>query len=158
MNLLKLGWPLIVIAAAFFLAGCNRMGNTENKDFYADSRRGDLLRIPLIQPYEAVSTDGKEWMINLLGTEITDELTISEIDSLGVYSEQVLVHTRADRFFAKHPFYLIDATQKQEQAFDHLPDAVTALGSATFKEFKMHPVQEVFERFDTGGPLPWPSK
>lgn len=151
--------PVLRLMACFFAllaaTSCNRMGGNDSGGFYEASRRADLMRVPLVEPYEVMSTDGKEWMIDIRGKDIRDELTIAEIESVGVYQGQVLAFTREDRFFAKHAYYLIHAAERREVAYDDLDDLKDAIAPAKVEDFQMQPIRALFENFDGGGALPW---
>ena len=138
------------------LISCNRMQNsTPPATFYTTAHRGDLLRLPLIDPYEAISIDGTEWSINLLTKEIQDELTITELDSVGVWQDKIVVITIADRYFAKHPFYVIDAKLHHEKAFDNWPDVQQYIAPQTIAQFNLQAIRSLYPKFDSGEKLPW---
>ena len=85
---------LLFLFIVFSLIACNHSENTVN-DFYKNTRKGDLFRIPLIEPYELLSTGklGHGWFLQLPENTIPFEKQLF-VDSIVVVNNIILTKTK----------------------------------------------------------------
>lgn len=137
------------------LPSCRNLIDTRNQDFYGYSRFEDLRRVPLIEPYEALSADGYSWYIERQGDDADVINSIADIEAVGVKDSIILLQVARNYSQSTGPYCVIDARTLTENYVHVLGDADQLLRPFKASEMELHPIQEVFEVFDGGGELPW---
>jgi hypothetical protein len=97
---------IVNIFSALYVVGClNSCANeTPTKYFYSETKRGDLWRIPLIEPYEIVSPTNQDWNLIIKNAHLISKdyfnpgeeygFQLSNIDSLAIEDSVIIVKSR----------------------------------------------------------------
>ena len=128
------------------------------ESFYNDSHRGDLSRIPLIDPMELISADDHEWLFKLPYGKLKDGTeTIARIDKIGVLDSIIVIHSESMYYDSQMTelWIVIDVTKKEKTIALNLEDFESALKEAKVESIVLKQVKEVFEQFDQHQKLPW---
>jgi hypothetical protein len=145
-----------LLASIAVFTSCNFLGSQEGKEtgFYDYYEDGDIIRIPLDEPYEITSPDGGlTWFFDVPFGEINEGLQISDIRSVHVedslfffYSHSVNlpgettavwlvfdINNKTSRYYTNHDIFLRDFPGGKDTEL----------------------VSKVFDEFKSSGKLPW---
>lgn len=158
-----------LVVLLFITHSCSN--EVSNKGFYDYSQYEDICRLPLIQPYEALSfNEGRHWFYRLNDSSLSPE-EFSEIDSVGI-ADSIIVLYKKDciAFQTKNGkteminkggspvWLLIDARVKSEIYLASPFSYKAFLDSLKIKQLKLNSIKQVFDTFDMKRILPfgWP--
>jgi hypothetical protein len=141
------------------------------KGFYDYSEYEDVCRLPLIQPYEALSfDDGKSWFYRLRDSSLSP-FQFSEIDSVGIADSIIVLYKKDCIAFQTKSgktvmiskggspvWLLIDVRIKSETYLASSFSYKNYFDSLKIKQPKLNSIRQVFDTFDVKRTLPfgWP--
>ena len=136
---------------------CNSCNQSNNKphSFYDHSKSGDLYRIPLIEPIQAVSPEESYWYIDLPYSK-KEKLVVGNninVEKVGVYKKIIVAYQPNNGL---NEVWMIIKTDKKEQLFfTKKQEYLNNLKKEGIDSIKMYNAQEIFEEFKNKGVLPW---
>lgn len=151
----------IIIGTIALFTACQSGGNekTMKNEFYTESHRDDLIRIPLLDPVELISADeGNEWLMKLPFGQIRDRnLDVSAIERIGVQDSVVVVYSRSMYYDSgmREVWIIIDMKAQKETALTDEESYHSWLFSHQLQNLRLYDVNAVFKQFDHEGVLPW---
>jgi hypothetical protein len=156
----KISKWMISTLLIFTLENCFwEKSNSKPESFYDYSQTWDLWRIPLIQPFQVISSDrGYFW-----GFDNTEKNQISA-DSIGVqdstivvFSQSLYIPKEGGQFKA---WTIIDKRTGQEDVFLSYKDYKRNLVKKNITSIILHKPSDVFKEFDKRAVLPptWPEQ
>lgn len=156
-----------VLLLLFLMNGCVLFSaRFRSKDpFYQSSGEGDYLRIPLIQPYEAIKGNDQEgWSIDLdvsPSEEATYYISIKRVEKIVIKEEVIFVYTSYVEESAKGlgrkilQWFVLDAENGIEKGFDKESDFLDFISNYKVGELNWENPDELFGQFEETGCLDW---
>jgi hypothetical protein len=142
--------------------GKNPTAQQQKDDFYTESASGDIIRFPLIKPYEVVSIDdGESWSVELPGKpeRISDINNPGHVNEVCVTNGIILLHAVGETIVmgkeVKEAWYAIIPEQSTTKGFSTLTDFKAFVLEKHIGEIKWVSSQKLFNQFDTTVCLPW---
>ena len=144
-----------------FFMGCN---NTSKKGFYDYSSYSDLVRVPLIEPYEIISADQGNTFTFMLPFDKINKLyytdQITPTDSIGINDNFIVLYTKGMNLGSNktQAWFLIDIKNKDEVAFTKHEEFQEFIHSKKIGTIKLYDCKSIYSVFASKGSLPteWP--
>ena len=126
--------------------------------FYESTGGWDFVRIPLIEPYQAIGVNGS-WGIELFIDDIVLDYT-GEITALNITDNGIILAEALDgRFYARTLegpiWYVVIPDQNIEIQFEDKEEFETYLSSLGITSYELHDVVELHREFVDRGRLDW---
>lgn len=151
MNFSKIAFALVLLA---LLVGC-RFSPQSSGSFYTHSKRGDLYRIPLIEPFELISADQHYWFIEISDSS-SGQIEQLEVEAFFVDPPYVVTHTKSSDFSGRMSpvWVIIEEGEDTEIHFDEKSFSESARRHGYLDLPFLQP-SEVFSIFESTGELPF---
>jgi hypothetical protein len=160
---------MILQIVLLVLLSCNQNKKRENnsmddidsnKDkFYTVSHYQDLIRLPLIKPYEIYSADnGFTWFLKFRFPEkIRKKDELGGVDSIGVHDNLIVAYSKLTYLPGEMTpaWFIVDVPNKDEKVFTKEKEYKDYLTNRKLESVKFYRPKEVFEKFEKSGKLPW---
>ena len=130
----------------------------KDKDFYNIFKGWDYKRIPLIEPYEAINTNGKLWLINLRTQSIRYQFS-AYATNLEVINGNVIIAHASDAPLAgsmnDEVWFVIIPNEKIEKGFKRQADLMAFLNRRKISHLNLTPADQLYEALLQKGFLKW---
>ena len=140
------------------IASCNAPTKEEiDKGFYKDKGALDMGRIPLIKPFEAVTTENNNWILRADDDSVL--FTVPGAREVRVIHQEILVHSLNT---------IINYAPAKEGWFVIIPKTHFSKGFATHKEYLdqlrhegfnkeplLYDINKIFSYFDKNDTVTW---
>ena len=133
--------------------------------FYQSSGEREYLRIPLIQPYEAIKGNDQEgWSIDLVASpseEATYYISIKGAEEIVIQGGIVYVYTsyvEESAIGLEHKilhWFVLDAEKGFEKGFENESDFLEYISKYNVGELNWANLDELFEQYEKTGCLDW---
>lgn len=157
---------IINFISVFFLCSCcedsfKQSVNSENQreDFYRYSKDGDLYRIPLIKPFQVISSTGVggDWIMKLPQEQIKNGKNAIEVSSLTVVDSIIIIYSELTYMSeGMTPVWLlIDTRNKRELFLQNEVDYNKSIDNLEIEKPKLYTPDELYKQFKQDGELLW---
>jgi len=159
------------IVLIFTLLSCKSKTNNTS-DFYSYTKKWDLWRVPVLEPYEIVSpTNGDDWFLIIKQPKLANkdyfnpgdeyEFQLSSIDSVGVMDSVLVFKSRREYWPKLSGDYkttlIINAKMNEQFIFSdehHQSEIRQKLKSMNVEKMPLHSFEEVKVNFQAKRTLP----
>lgn|GEM_PF-903752 len=148
---------ILISLFAIMIVGCLDKDEKNSKDpFYTNANASwDVIRIPLIKPYELIQLNGSgEWTMNLQKTPSS----ASNVKGIAVVDSTILIHsvqTYCQDELVPEAWFIVSKQHKIEKGFVKAVEFKKVLLSIGIKNLKFHNVDSVFNSFSSGESIQW---
>ncbi len=153
----------LILFIGMLLVGCIPFVNQGDSDFYSYTKDGDLWRVPLLEPYEAISpTNSDDWVVRLHSTgplhpeylDPGDDFQFTYLTEVGIMDSVIVLHNGNEywpKLAGSYPsVLLIDVRHRDFFLFstEHHQEALAAkLEELGIAGMNMHPFETVKNDF-----------
>jgi hypothetical protein len=162
-NTLKMKFNIKYLLVNFFLlASCVRC-NDSDRNFYSAPYKEDLMRIPLIFPYELFIQNSADsdyfpthgWNLNFLHNKFLGYVSHVNVSYINIEKRIIYGHGKDGKTPAPNFWFVIIPYQKFEEIFAKEKEWKDFLQSKSVNPQKLFSVWTVFEDFKNNETLPW---
>ena len=154
----------IIFAAVYLLLSCNvrteqkKQAKEVKDDFYIKERGLDMIRLPLIKPYEVLRLNGSnEWIMNLeagtLQFSVSNVKEVNVIDSIIVVHSSDITYLRGEK--VGNAWFIIKPSQQSEQGFTVESEFLSELKNQGINKPVFYNIDELYKEFVETGKLRW---
>ncbi len=148
-------WQIIFFV--LLLTSCDVLINDNKKGFYEYYKNYDIIRIPLIEPYEIYSSDdGANWFFDVPFGKILEGLQISDVKSLYVDNDLIFIYSSMISLPGEmtSAWFVFETKGKTSNYYTDYEQFVKDYPASK----NMKPIRIIFNEFKSNQTLPWRAK
>jgi hypothetical protein len=152
---------IVIPLLSILFVSCNAPTKEEReREFYTDKGSFDMGRIPLIKPFEVVTTEHSNWILQATD-DTTGYFTVDGVKEVRVVNQFILVHslnTTLNGARAKEGWFVIIPKTHFSKGFATHQEYLDLLHYEGFSEEPaLYKINTVFEYFDKHDTITWGS-
>ena len=150
---------IFILFLVLVLESCLSNNKNPHDDFYIRSSGWDYRRLPLIKPYQAISTDRETWIINISEHSKLNQFSFSNVKKIAVIKDYFFVYCSDSTLFngirVKEAWFLVNPYKKTETGFLNKNDFDMYLKKNQIPKIEWYEIDETWKNFDDKIYLPW---